>query len=605
MEITSVGDIQILNDEYQKFQERNNSEPYYTIIHIQKQKVTVDLQSFFVYDNENKLLGYIRRQKIVKNGNETTKIILKSEIIAEKFLRIILMGDKELDCSDVLISVKYFLKSGNLIKHVIRRSSPFEFSIVPNSNNSWIAVKLELIFSPFQIVHIPIDKLEEYSCEIDCNRYYSSPRTIDNYFKDYSTEIELDLISNEATRIAQVKCDSILTNIITQSKNLLQNKHPNRKYFLKFGCTRKLIRIFYVVDLYEDIYSGYGGWAYFLWRVSNSNLYPISEIEECLGLSNDIIDLCLGLIDCNSNDESFFTGSSGIFALKSVICHKSGKYEECTRFIRKLIDIFNDSFIKSKEYEFEVLYGISGYLISILFAMKHIPSTFFDRNEILSIVHKSFNILCKNKESLVNFKWNHSHYFGAAHGISGILTVMLHFPELCNDKKFKKHIINSLNLLRSKYKNGFHPCSFEAPDFLSQWCHGSPGIISTYLKAHQVYKDDIYLSLAMEATKSIWNNGLLLKGFGMCHGILGNAYSFLQMYQYTKKPIYLYYAYQFCILQNEERLLVCIEANTDLPKSVDYSLLEGLSGIGCFNLDIQQVDIAAFPGYLNDIHAFT
>lgn len=42
------------------------------------------------------------------------------------------------------------------------------------------------------------------------------------------------------------------------------------------------------------------------------------------------------------------------------------------------------------------------------------------------------------------------------------------------------------------------------------------------------------MKIALELGDIIWQRGLCIKGFSMCHGVSGNAYAFLQLYQATK-----------------------------------------------------------------------
>ena len=81
----------------------------------------------------------------------------------------------------------------------------------------------------------------------------------------------------------------------------------------------------------------------------------------------------------------------------------------------------------------------------------------------------------------------------------------------------------------------------------NHWCHGAPGAIGPLLAAVQLYlklgvpatgsdeasdqqRIEMHLNLAkrlyqaaMKAAELTWQEGLLLKGNGMCHGISGNA----------------------------------------------------------------------------------
>jgi len=45
-----------------------------------------------------------------------------------------------------------------------------------------------------------------------------------------------------------------------------------------------------------------------------------------------------------------------------------------------------------------------------------------------------------------------------------------------------------------------------------------------------------------DCAKVLWRRGLLRKGYGICHGVAGNAYGFLAAYQITGDQKYIYQA---------------------------------------------------------------
>jgi len=45
-----------------------------------------------------------------------------------------------------------------------------------------------------------------------------------------------------------------------------------------------------------------------------------------------------------------------------------------------------------------------------------------------------------------------------------------------------------------------------------------------------------------DCAKVLWNRGLLRKGYGICHGVAGNAYGFLTAYQLTGDQKYIHQA---------------------------------------------------------------
>ena len=60
-----------------------------------------------------------------------------------------------------------------------------------------------------------------------------------------------------------------------------------------------------------------------------------------------------------------------------------------------------------------------------------------------------------------------------------------------------------------------------------QWCHGSPGIVTSLAGLPADEETDRILAAGGELT---WRAGPLVKGAGLCHGTAGNAYPFLSLY---------------------------------------------------------------------------
>ena len=61
-----------------------------------------------------------------------------------------------------------------------------------------------------------------------------------------------------------------------------------------------------------------------------------------------------------------------------------------------------------------------------------------------------------------------------------------------------------------------------------------------------MFKDQRYLEAAIGCGEVVWRRGLLRKGYGLCHGVAGNAYTFLQLLRLTGKPQYLHRALKVC-----------------------------------------------------------
>lgn len=111
----------------------------------------------------------------------------------------------------------------------------------------------------------------------------------------------------------------------------------------------------------------------------------------------------------------------------------------------------------------------------------------------------------------------------------------------------------------------------------------------------QVFPEEQFLEAAVDAAEVVWNRGLL-KRVGICHGISGNAYTFLSLYRLTKKKEYLYRAKAFaCFLLDRAIKLIAegIMHSGDEP----YSLFEGQAGMAYLFLDIINPLESGFPAY--------
>ena len=58
----------------------------------------------------------------------------------------------------------------------------------------------------------------------------------------------------------------------------------------------------------------------------------------------------------------------------------------------------------------------------------------------------------------------------------------------------------------------------------------------------QTFDDKKYLEAAKGCAEVVWARGLLRKGYGICHGVSGNAYTFLTVYRLTGEEKYLHRA---------------------------------------------------------------
>ncbi|WZZ69650.1 hypothetical protein YC2023_081020 [Brassica napus] len=212
--------------------------------------------------------------------------------------------------------------------------------------------------------------------------------------------------------------------------------------------------------------------------------------------------------------------------------------------------------------------------------------------------------MAKNGNSPLMFQWYGQRYWGAAHGLAGIMHVLMDVqlkPDVAEDVRGTlKYIINN------RFPNGNYPASEEdrRRDFLVHWCHGAPGtlvkaaetIIDLWdMNETQVFGEREFLEAGEAAAEVVWNRGLL-KQVGICHGISGNAYVSLSLYRATGRNEYLHQAKAFAsfLLDKGHKLLSKGEMHGgDSP----YSLFEGVGGMAYLFLDMVDPSQARFPGY--------
>ena len=73
-----------------------------------------------------------------------------------------------------------------------------------------------------------------------------------------------------------------------------------------------------------------------------------------------------------------------------------------------------------------------------------------------------------------------------------------------------------------------------------QWCHGSPGIVTTL-------GDLLPADLLLGGAELTWRAGPLAKGPGLCHGTAGNGYALLRAHAVTGDDVWLERARRFAM----------------------------------------------------------
>ncbi|CAI9102147.1 OLC1v1000369C1 [Oldenlandia corymbosa var. corymbosa] len=336
-----------------------------------------------------------------------------------------------------------------------------------------------------------------------------------------------------------------------------------------------------------SLYSGALGTAFLLWKS-----FRVTGDEDDLRFSSDIIKAC-DSASLDSRDVSFIYGRAGVCALGAVVA-KSMKDEE-------LMDNYVSKFRMielPEDVPDGLLHGRAGYLWACLFINKHLGEEIILLHEMAPVIEKIVSNgrkLGRKDGSPFMFEWNGKKYLGAAHGVAGIMYVLMHFPLPENQRKEVKETL--VYMINNQLPSGNYPaCEEDKSDVLVHWCHGAPGIALTLAKAAKFFGDELFLHAARNAAKKVvWVRGLL-RHVGICHGISGNTYVLQALCQLTGSPGFRFKAKSFTSFlldRGQERLSEGKMCGGDHP----YSLFEGIGGMASLFLDMIEPSNAKFPAY--------
>lgn len=382
--------------------------------------------------------------------------------------------------------------------------------------------------------------------------------------------------------------DSSLAKLLAKPYPVLSESFKRAALDLKetivvqtWGATRQRVRDF-------TLYCGSLGTAFLLFRS-----YQITSNSNDLVLCSQIIRAC-DSASAKSRDVTFICGRAGVCALGAVVAKYAGDTHSLTHYLNHFKEIK-----LSKSIPDELLYGRAGFLWACLFLNKHIGEGTAPSSTMRAVADEIFKngraLAKRGGKSPLMFEWYGEKYWGAAHGLAGIMHVLMHMELKPDEMEDVKGTLKYM--IRNRFPSGNYPSSEEDRnrDVLVHWCHGAPGIALTLVKAAEVFRDEEFLRAAVDAAEVVWNRGML-KRVGICHGISGNAYAFLSLYRVTGNTEFLYRAKAFaCFLLDWALKLISTGEmhGGDNP----YSLFEGIGGTAYLFLDMVEPSAARFPAY--------
>lgn len=90
-----------------------------------------------------------------------------------------------------------------------------------------------------------------------------------------------------------------------------------------------------------------------------------------------------------------------------------------------------------------------------------------------------------NERCPLMYEWHGKKYWGAAHGLAGIMNVLMDMDLKPDEVEYVKGTLRYM--IKNRFPSGNYPSSEGSEtDRLVHWCHGAPGIALTLVKAAKV-----------------------------------------------------------------------------------------------------------------------
>uniref|UniRef100_K4AB73 Uncharacterized protein n=1 Tax=Setaria italica TaxID=4555 RepID=K4AB73_SETIT len=213
---------------------------------------------------------------------------------------------------------------------------------------------------------------------------------------------------------------------------------------------------------------------------------------------------------------TFICGRAGVCALGAVIAKHCDDQLRVTQYLSSF-----DEITITEKVPNELLYGRAGYLWACLFLNKHLSEKTIPLEHINSvakdIIREGRKLSSKGSSPLM-YEWHGKKYWGAAHGLAGIMHVLMH-TELKLDEQ--DDVKNTLRyMIKNRFPSGNYPSSEgNESDRLVHWCHGAPGVALTLAKAYEK-ADEFIAEGAMHGGD---------RPFSLFEGKAGMAYLLLDM----------------------------------------------------------------------------
>ncbi|MEW4493182.1 DUF4135 domain-containing protein [Staphylococcus epidermidis] len=425
----------------------------------------------------------------------------------------------------------YINKISNIFQHkvsrVLHQNTAFYYEVLQNSYHPYLLLSQtrESFFNDFSILN-PLEKNHLFNDFIPIDQ--KNINISKNFFKKFSKEdlylqlsiIHQSFISEKGFYLKRYEKDTLRKSSIDNITQKFLNQINNTTIYYRgelivldslFTGEKQNDYGFEVIILPKEYYLGTSGLLLYLSKIINRNDYVFPK-KKCYQMYNDLAKYVNKYKYSNEIKLGYYDGIAGIlhvlFKLRDWSPHTQDEeqiIEVTTQVVKNYINK------KHSDLELDIINSVFGfiYFLSTIYYEVEYKNKYKIEN-LLSQLLK--HIVCN-----INIEPNNS-YFGFAHGISGVIFVLLKANHIINSLQIKKIVDYLYHILNSNYTPSQlnWQISTKNSDTPINWCHGSPGIILAYLNKYNKIND----KTSIQIVKSIINYNH--SNICLCHGIVGN-----------------------------------------------------------------------------------
>ncbi|MFW6247224.1 MAG: type 2 lanthipeptide synthetase LanM family protein [bacterium] len=546
--------------------------------------------NFFFIQNKDKIINIINKET---SENISTRIILRPTNVYDIFLKDSLHPSY---ISNITNRVKLF-------KYLYRSKDKFSFpkSLINTELNNLLNYDIPIFYynphekyiysnNPKKAFYIIEESgIEACRRRIRCHSKASIEHQIKLIYKSLACFSKINnrknnnkinfYYNNISTEI--INEDIIKSNVERIGKYLLLNSTQFDNVVTWIDISASRTGNWELVPKRPGIYDGLDGIGLFYLYA-----YKILGKNKYLEISKSLLDKSIQtfeLIDINSSYH-LFSPYNYPFSTLYFLWHYLSITNEGNTYLYYLVETKLIPYIyknANKDEHLDVINGCSGILIFLIDLFNESKKEHF--KEAIDYLYKILINKANTKQHEMSWKtYNFTNLVGFAHGNAGFLYALSKYYNIHDtDEAFKllSKIINYNQNHFSAEASLWYDLRYPKKTLaLPSWCHGSTGIILSYLKTYEIDNKLLPNINLHKILYSLMFN--YVNSHCLCHGMLGNVEAILKLSHFLNERKIGFYAKGIIfnkLLKNRSPSWQTGFMNSSIPIS---GLMLGLSGIG-------------------------